>query len=116
MRYMVLIYSDEHVESQMSSDEWQELLNEHNAFATKYGDRVLAGDPLEPTRTARTLRRVNGEVTEIDGPFAETKEQLGGYYILDAPDQGAALAMARELPLAEHSSIEVRPVMELGGS
>ncbi|MFW5689760.1 MAG: YciI family protein [Spirochaetota bacterium] len=113
MRFMVLIYSDEATEAKMSEDQWQALLSEHNAFGTRHGDRVLAGDALEPTRTARTLRRIRGEVTAVDGPFAETKEQLGGYYLLEADSMDEALEMARELPLADHSSIEVRPVMEL---
>lgn len=113
MKYMVLIYSDEQVESRLSQDEWQELLEQHNAFATKYGEKVVSGDALEPTHTARTLRRRGAEVTVTDGPFAETKEQLGGYYLLEAEAMDEAISMAKQLPLAEHSSIEVRPVMKL---
>lgn len=114
MRYMVLIYSNESIEREMSQDEWQALLAEHNAFGTKYGDKVIAGDALEQTPTARTLRRIDGKVTALDGPFAETKEQLGGYYLLEAASLDEAEAMARDLPLADHSSIEIRPVMDLG--
>lgn len=112
MKYMVLIYSDEKIESELSQDEWQQLLEQHNAFGTKYGDKVLAADALEPTRAARTLRRSGAEVTVMDGPFAETKEQLGGFYLLDVDSIDEAVTMAQELPLAEHSSIEVRPVMK----
>ena len=113
MKYMLLIYSDEEIESRMSQDEWQALLAEHTAFGTTHGDKVLAGDALEPTKSARTLRRVDGAVTALDGPFAETKEQLGGYYLIEAADIEAAELMARDLPLADHSSVEIRPVMEL---
>lgn len=111
MKYLILIYSDETRESQLSEDEWQNLLEQHNGFFTRHSDRIIAGDALEPTKTAKTLRRVNGTVTTLDGPFAETKEQLGGYYLIEADSLDSVVAMAKELPLADHSSIEVRPVM-----
>lgn len=114
MKFMVLVYGQEEVEAKMSQDEWQALLAEHNAFGTKYGEKVLAGDALEPTHTAKTIRQASGTVTVMDGPFAETKEQLGGFYIIEAADINEAVAMARDLPMSEHSSVEVRPVMPLG--
>ena len=114
MKYMVLIYSDEKIESELSADEWKELLDQHNTFATTYGDAVLSAEALEPTHTGKTLRRKGEDVTLLDGPFAETKEQLGGFYLLEAASIDEAAGMARDLPLAEYSSIEIRPVMDVG--
>lgn len=114
MRFMILIYGDEAIESRMSQDEWQALLAEHTAFGTKYGDKVLSGEALEPTSRAKTLRRADGAVTTLDGPFAETKEQLGGYYLIEADTIDQAVVMARDIPLSDYGSIEVRPIMALG--
>lgn len=114
MKYLVLIYSDERREATLSQDEWQQLMEQHTAFGTRYGEKVLGGEALEPTSAARTLRRVNGAKTVLDGPFAETKEQLGGYYLLDVANIDEAMSMVQDLPLAEYSSIEVRPIMPTG--
>ena len=113
MQHMILIYSDESVESQMSQDDWQTLLEAHNQFGVKYKGKVKGGDALDPTNTAKTIRLSGGAKTVVDGPFAETKEQLGGYYLVDVDSIDEAVAMAKDLPLAEHSSIEVRPVMDM---
>ena len=75
---------------------------------------LLAAEALEPVDTATTVRVRNGRATMTDGPFAETKEQLAGFYLLEAPDLDAALAMAAKIPPAREGSVEVRPVRQLG--
>ena len=72
---------------------------------------MVAGDALQPTSTATTVRVRDGETLVTDGPFAETKEQLGGYYLIDAKDADEALAIAARIPRRAHGSIEVRPVV-----
>jgi hypothetical protein len=83
------------------------------AFTESIGKsgNLVAGDALQPTTTATTVRVRNGETLVTDGPFAETKEQLGGYYVIDAKDADEALAIAARIPGAQHGSIEVRPVV-----
>src|SRR5688572_15576252 len=73
---------------------------------------LLAGDALQPVTTATTLRERDGEVLLTDGPFAETKELLGGYYLIDVPDLDAAAKWAAKMPLAPYGSVEIRPIME----
>lgn len=75
---------------------------------------LIAAEALEPVDTATTVRVRNGRATMTDGPFAETKEQLAGFYLLEAPDLDAALAMAAKIPPAREGSVEVRPVRQLG--
>jgi hypothetical protein len=75
--------------------------------------KFVAADRLQPTSTASSVRIRDGELEVTDGPFAETKEQLGGFYILDCDDLDEAIAFARKLPAAEHGSVEVRPVWEV---
>lgn len=114
MKYMVMIYGDEQIEAEMSQDEWQSVIEGHNDFTTRHRRQVLGGEALEPTTTAKTLRRSGRELTVIDGPFAETKEQLGGFYIIEAETIDDAVAIAGDLPLSDHESVEVRPVMVFG--
>ncbi len=113
MKYMVLLFSDESIETRMNEDEWQALLEEHNVFGTRFGDKILSGEPLDRTPTAKTLRRVNGSITTFDGPFAETKEALGGYYVIEAESMDEAVEIASHIPLSDHGSTEIRPVMEM---
>jgi hypothetical protein len=113
MKFTVLLYGNEQEEAELSQDEWQELIEQHNTFSTRNGDAISAGEALEPSTSARTLRNNGDDVVVSDGPFAETKEQLGGFYLIDAPDLDTAVAMVRDLPLGPHGAIEVRPVMEL---
>jgi hypothetical protein len=77
------------------------------------GQRMLAAEPLHPTHTATTVRVRNGEVTLFDGPFAETREMLAGFYLIDAKDLNEAIHLAAGIPPARYGSIEVRPVREL---
>jgi hypothetical protein len=113
MRYLLLIYQDEVAHSQWSEQELAAEYQEYFAFGAeteKLG--VLAGDALMPTNTATTVRVRNGKIMTTDGPFAETKEQLGGYYLLDCDDLDKAIEIAARIPGARHGSIEIRPVME----
>lgn len=113
MKYLVLLYGDEQAEAQLSQDDWQALLEKHNEFSMKYGTAIGGGEALKPSSQAQTLRRSGSEAVVTDGPYAETKEQLGGYYVIEAQSMDEVLAMVRELPLASDGAIEVRPVMEM---
>jgi hypothetical protein len=113
MQYMCLIYDDEKVWQGMSEDERNAVFGEYGAFTESIqgSGHMVAGDALQPTSTATTVRVRNGETLVTDGPFAETKEQLGGYYLVEAKDADEALAIAARIPSARYGSIEVRPVM-----
>lgn len=117
MRYMCLIYENETVSEAFSETERAELMQGYMEFTTEVRDNgvYVAGDPLMPTETATTVRVRSGDVVTVDGPFAETKEQLGGYYILDCQNLDEALGYAAKIPTAALGSIEVRPVMEIEG-
>ena len=109
MRYMLLIYDDEHTrtDDDMDLKPWME----YTASAQAAGV-YEAGAGLLPTETATTVRKREGERLVTDGPFAETKEQLGGYYLLECKDLDEALECAAKIPSARHGSIEVRPIMK----
>jgi len=116
MRYMLLIYGDEQAWAKMPEGEKQKVFREHVEFTQSIRDSgaYRAGDPLQPTGTAATVRIRDGKTYRTDGPFAETKEQLGGYYIVEAATAEEAIAMAARIPSARVGrSIEVRPIMEL---
>jgi hypothetical protein len=117
MQYMCLIYDDEQVWQGMSEDEKNAVFGEYNVFteSIKSSGNFLAGDALQPTSTATTVRIRNDETLTTDGPFAETKEQLGGYYLIEAKDADEALAIAARIPSAKYGSIEVRPVIVFEG-
>ena len=117
MRYMMLIYDNEaHAESQ-SEAERNAMFEEYFAFSREVREKgaFKAGDPLMPTTSATTVRVKDGKRLTTDGPFAETKEQLGGYYILDCKTLDEALAFAAKIPAARYGCVEVRPIMEMGG-
>src|SRR5437763_6447648 len=117
MKYMLLIYSDPKGWASVSEAEQAALMGEYFAFTKAIVDSKErpAGDPLQGLETATTVRVRNGEVLATDGPFAETKEVLGGYYIVDVPDLDRAPELAAQLPGVRRGwdSIEVRPLMEL---
>lgn len=117
MQYMCLIYDDEKVWQGMSDDERNAVFGEYNAFteSIKSSGNFLAGDALQPTSTATTVRIRNDETLTTDGPFAETKEQLGGYSIVEVGSLDEAVAIARDHPLVRVGghSIEIRPIREL---
>jgi hypothetical protein len=114
MRYMLLIYSDETGLDQVTEAEWAATMEAYNAFTKEAQESGLmqSGEALHPTRAATTLRIQDGETLVTDGPFAETKEALGGYYIFNVPNLDEALKWAAKIPGARFGSIEVRPVME----
>lgn len=113
MRYMLLIYGDENADVELSDKERAALYERYRAFNEEARRRgaYVAADELQPTSTATTVRLRNGQVLTTDGPFAESKEQLGGYYILDCENLDEAIELAAKIPSAETGSIEVRPIM-----
>jgi hypothetical protein len=114
MKYLCLIYEDETRWQKMPKGEMDELYAEYSAFKdgiTKSG-HLLGCNPLQPTNAATTVRVRNGKVSTTDGPFAETKEQLGGYFLIEARDFNDAIHVASRVPGARFGSIEVRPIRE----
>jgi len=117
MRYIFLIYENESLATKRSKEEQETIMAGHMAFAASVRNAgvFLAGDPLLETNTATTVRVRDGKATGVDGPFAETKEQLGGYYILECTDLDQALEYASQIPSVAYGSVEVRPIMEFDG-
>jgi hypothetical protein len=114
MQYMLLIYEDERVYGpDKNSPAIQEIVAKHMAFSKELGTARVGGAGLRATNAATTVRTSKGSKTVHDGPFAETKEQLGGYYLIDVPDLDAAIAIAKKLPVLQDGSVEIRPL--LGG-
>ena len=113
MKYLCLIYENEQNWATMSKDEGDAIMGEYFAFTDAYtkSKHVLGGEALEPTSAATTIRVRNGKISTTDGPFAETREQLGGYYLVDAKDLNEAIQIAAKIPAARTGSIEVRPVV-----
>jgi hypothetical protein len=114
MKYLCLIYYNEAERDAIPADEWQSLMQEGFAHGDELRDRgvFLGGNALQPVRTAVTIRRKRGERSFTDGPFAETKEQLAGYILIDAPDLETAKEIAMDLPPGRAGTVEVRPVWE----
>jgi hypothetical protein len=114
MQYVLLIYSDETGIDQVSEAEWAETMAAYNAFTAEADQAGVrkGGEALQPTRTATTVRVRDGKILTTDGPFAETKEALGGYYLIEAPNLDEAIRWAAKIPGAHFGSIEVRPVIE----
>ena len=115
MQYLLMIYSDESSGPQPGTPEFGAYMNDYFAFTAEMEERGLcvAGAPLEPVATATTVRVREGSAAVTDGPFAETKEVLGGYYLLDCKDLDEALECAAKIPTATYGSIEVRPIMQI---
>lgn len=114
MRYLCLIYEDEKKTAGMSESEANAFMGEYNAFteSIRSSGHYSAGEALQPVETATTVRVRNGKTLTTDGPFAETKEQLGGFYLINARDLNDAIQVAARIPSARHGSVEVRPIME----
>jgi hypothetical protein len=108
MQYLLLIYENE---QRFAKGYDQAEMAEYFAFNKQFANQIKGGNALQPTPTATTVRVRNGKRMLTDGPFAETKEQLGGFYLVEADDLNAALAMAEKIPGARFGSIEVRPIM-----
>ena len=114
MQYMLLIYEDESVYGdKVDTPEMREIVAKHWKLAEELGEKRISGSGLQHTSTATTVRTVDGQQTLHDGPFAETREQLGGYYIIEADDLDAAIAIARRVPVRVNGSIEVRPLINM---
>ena len=115
MKYLCLIYGDEKIWATMSKDEGERIMKEYFDFTDdiKKSGHMLAGESLLPTASATTVRVRNGKLGTTDGPFAETKEQLGGYYIVECEDLDQAIEAAAACPGARHGSMEVRPIVGL---
>jgi hypothetical protein len=111
---MLLIYGDEKLDSAPGSPGWQELMAAYERFTldVEKSGALQAGAALHPVASATSVRVRDGQTLHTDGPFAETKEQLGGMYILDCQDLDQALAWAAKIPTAKTGTIEVRPIME----
>ena len=114
MRYLCLIYDDEKKVATMPENESNAFMGEYFAFTEdiKKSGHYIGGEALQPVETATTVRVRNGKVGTTDGPFAETKEQLGGYYMIQAKDLDQALEAAARLPGAKTGSVEIRPVVD----
>jgi hypothetical protein len=108
--YLVLIYTDEAHYQSLDEAGWNAVREAHQKFQANNHASIRGGNALQPTSTATSIRTVDdGEATVTDGPFAETKEALGGYYLIDAPDLDAAIAVAKQVP-ATAGGVEVRPI------
>lgn len=112
MKYLLLIYGQE--AAMMSADQKsvEQMMAAYGAYteAMKKAGVYVGGERLRPTGDATTVRAGNGKSQVLNGPYAETKEQLGGYYMVEAPDLDAALVWAKRCPGAQHGAIEVRPI------
>jgi hypothetical protein len=115
MQYMLLIYDDEQAWATMPEAERNDLYGEYGALTNALRERgaLVAGDQLQPTAAATTVRIRTGDQLVTDGPFAETKEQLGGYYLIEAESLDEALEWAAKIPSARYGSIEVRPLVQM---
>jgi hypothetical protein len=115
MKYMLLIYDDEQTWVTMSEADRNQMMADYGAFTNEIVEagQFLAGALLLPTSTATSVRVRESKPLVTDGPFAETREQLGGYYLVNAKDLDEAIALAARIPSAKLGTIEVRPVMEM---
>ena len=113
MQYLLLIYANEAEAAKMGDAGRKEMMSEYQTFTQSIikSGNFKGGDALQPTTNATTVRVRNGKSMSTDGPFAETREQLGGYYLIEAKDLDEATAIAARVPSAKFGSIEVRPVM-----
>jgi hypothetical protein len=114
MKYLCLIYSERAKVDALPKEQRDALVAEYFALtdSLKKSSQYLAGEALQPVATAKTVRVRNGKISTTDGPFAETKEQLGGFYFIDAKDLNDAIQVASRIPGARWGSVEVRPIIE----
>jgi hypothetical protein len=116
MKYLCLVYLEEQVLNAFPSDKRRAISDEAMSYCEKLqkAGQLLAASPLHPVETATTVRVREGKTSTTDGPFAETKEQLGGFLMIDVPDLNDAIRVAAQFPAARFGSVEVRPMKELG--
>ena len=114
MKYLCLIYNDEKNVSTLPKEEMQALMGEYFQFTEdiRKSGHYVAGEALHDVDTATTVRVRNGKVSTTDGPFAETKEQLGGFYLIEAKDLNDAIQVAARIPSVRMGSIEIRPIVD----
>jgi hypothetical protein len=117
MQYLLMIYDEEKLWTTMSDSERGKMMADYGALTKQItaSKHYLGGNPLQPTSTATTVRVRDGKSVTTHGPFAETREQLGGYYLIEAKDLDEATAIAARIPSARIGSIEVRPIMVVPG-
>ena len=116
MRYLCLVYDDERTTDAMSKAESDQFMGEYVSFTNdiRAQGHYVAGEALQPVRTATTVRVRNGSIVTTDGLCAETVEQLGGFYLIEARDLNEAIQVASRIPSARIGSIEVRPIVDVG--
>lgn len=114
MKYLCLIYENEAAAAAVPKEEMDAIFGEYFTFTEdiKKTGHLLGGEALQPTSSATTVRVRNGKVQTIDGPFAETKEQLGGYYLIEAKDLNEAIQVGSRIPGARYGCVEVRPIID----
>jgi len=114
MKYLLSIYADEKGFASATPEQIQQTIDAYNVLTQEVRDKgiLLSGEGLEPTSAATTVRVRNGETLTTDGPFAETKEQMNGYYLLECNDLGEAIEWAGKIPGAMVGCVEVRPVLD----
>lgn len=114
MKYILLIYHEEQAWGRLTEEERQKIYAEYGQFSEEIvkSGHYIAGSELHPVSTATSVRMRNGKLLTTDGPFAETKEQLGGYYLIEARDLDEAIGIASRIPSAREGTIEVRPLAE----
>jgi hypothetical protein len=116
MKYLLMIYENEKQWEALPKEESEKIMGEYFAYteSIKKTGNLVAGEALQPTATATTVRIRDGKRLTTDGPFAETREQLGGFYLVEAKNIDEAIALASRIPTARNGSIEVRPVVDFG--
>lgn len=116
MKYALLIYQNEAEMAQLTETEQNDLITAHWVYVTELeaAGAILGGQALRPTMTAKSVRLRQGSTLTTDGPFAETKEQLGGFYLIEAASEAEAIQWAAKIPDVATGTIEIRPVMEFG--
>jgi hypothetical protein len=111
MQFLLLIYEEEKRFTNLEQAAFGKELGEYRAFGAQHASAIKGGNALQPTSTAKTVRVRDGKPLRTDGPFAETREQLGGYYMVEAKDIDEAAEMAAGIPGARFGCVEVRPIM-----
>lgn len=114
MEYLLMIYGEESKDPAPGTDAFNAMMDEFNTLGVELekNNAMRGGNALQPVATATTVRLRNGQADITDGPFAETKEVLGGYYLLDCKDLDEAIGYAKKIPIARWGSIEIRPIMK----
>jgi hypothetical protein len=112
MQYMLLAYADQNMFQKMEPEQQKQTLAAYQSFleAVKKAGAYQASGRLQPTSTATTVRVANGKPQVLNGPYTETKEQLGGYFLIDVPDLDAAISWAARCPASVHGTVEIRPI------